>query len=127
MSEDGSKYTNPTGPGYIGRYETIRNGAEISIGNIPGLDWDPSDTIVAIDATDDPSLQIIPGPHPDTIYTCTLRPRDSTIILYVSPNALETMPGYERGDELRLYRYETIGLTIVPATNDPLVSNGTTT
>jgi len=124
MSDAGSKYTNPTGPGYAGIYASTGYGVEISIGATQHVDWTPSTFVVAVDHPDTPGIQLVDEDKPDAIVECNVRYKGAGTIVSVRPPATRELDGFEPGEGVRVYEYGDNSLTIVPADDDPFVSSG---
>lgn len=122
-----AKYTNPTGPGYLGIYTTNCWSAEISIGATTHVDWEREDTIAAVDTADEPGIQLHPGTRPgqDVITECDVKWRGQGTVVTVHPPVLRALDDFDHdGHDIRVYAHQSNSLTIVPADPEPFVPTG---
>lgn len=120
----GGPYTVPTGDGYLGVWQAHRFHVEISIGTFPEFDWTENDDVYAIDV-DGPGLAIVrhngPGRPEGFLDEAPVRHSSCGTSIGVTAKALRQLDGLENGADVRAYKRDEGGMTLVPAREDPFV------
>jgi hypothetical protein len=118
-----SKYTNPTGPGYLGIWTTHRWSVTICVGTLDQIEWQPGDQVYVID--DDHGIAVVDSEPDEYLDEVTVKRKGAAVAIGVPSNAMRELDGFEAGDDVRAYDRSAGGIRIVPADNDPmLVTDG---
>lgn len=124
------KYTVPTGDGYMGVWKTSAWSASVAIGTYQWVDWISTDDVFAIEQDVDgfSAIAIVEDPPDDTVSLaegylakCNVKKTTTGTSVQVPGRALRKLEGFEPGMDIRAYKREEGGLTIVPKEGDPFV------
>ena len=120
-----SKYTIPTGDGYLGVYASDGPRSEISIGAMTHVDWWSTTTVEAVDIDDEEGIQLLEVGHDhQALCECPVKQKGSGTVVYLRRAALDALAGFVADEDIRVYRRDPEGLTVVPADDDPFVDGG---
>lgn len=124
---DGSKYTNPTGDGYLGIWKTSGNRAVVAIGTFTCVDWLSTDDVFAVDVDQERAIAVAEETDGGAVI-CKLRVVKNGVgtAVQVHNRALGSLDGFEPGMDIRAYRRDAGGFYLVPAEADPFVDGGAT-
>lgn len=109
-----SKYTNPTGEGYIGVWSSDRWCVAVPVG-----DRFDGDEVYAVD--EGGALAIVDERPPEYVTECAVYTRNDTRLVRVPSGALQSLE-MERGDDVRAYERDG-AVTLVPVAADPYVED----
>lgn len=125
VTDGGTKYTNPTGPGYETRLTTGEHGTQICTSTIPTVDWGLGNEIVVVD-DGGPGLAVVSEAPDGSDVVATYQVsrncrRVKSEAVNIGPDAIDAL-GLELGEDIRVYRRQPEGLRIVPADPDPMLA-----
>lgn len=121
VTDGGSKYINPTAPGYQGVYRVSKD-VQISLGTLP-VDWEVDQTVYVIE--DGPGVSVVAKEPASPLKTVSIKPGNTssggrqwgTILRF----RIQEFIDVDEGDDIRAYKRTAGGLRLVPANPDPLL------
>ncbi len=120
VTDGGSKYTVPTGDGYLGVYKTCHTSVAISIGATEGIEWRSNDDVFAI--KEDGMVALAEGNPTDPIARAKVRKTGVGTSVRVPSSALKKVEGFEPDCDIRVYAREEGGMYVVAADADPFLA-----
>jgi len=115
-----SKYTNETGPGYLGIIKLTHYSLEIPFGVWPDYDWRTDDDLWVV--KNDNGLGIVDEEPENPISNARVKVVNVGPGVCVPARAVREQLDVSPGSDVRIYRRDCGGMLVVPADPDPMLA-----